>query len=139
MQNLWPDFSEIKKIQTPKELLDEQAALLPKLTGDMVYAYIVKLSAGFRRPGKKSDFGIVFYIKGKFLENYSFRVFTIYHDIGIYPAEMELDSEIKEQIHRTNDGEILINDENELTALLKEILGSDKIKNVVASIVSLSK
>lgn len=40
MRNLWPESFKELDIKSPKEILDEQVALLPTLTGDIVYGQV---------------------------------------------------------------------------------------------------
>lgn len=140
MDNLWPDLSDIQKIKTPKEILEEQAKILPKLTNDLVYATI-DLSNVFNSDftvATKYDFTYDFNIKGKKLENYKFKLFTVGHNITIYPARMRIESDIRKELG-LNNIDLIVENNVDFMNTIKEIFASSKLRYVIASIVSLSK
>ena len=74
MKNLWPEEFKPKEIKSVKSVLDEQSKLLPKITGDMVYAKVKTMGrTEAYRTDHKNDFSYSFYILAKFLEGYSFK------------------------------------------------------------------
>jgi hypothetical protein len=140
MDNLWPNFDEIQRIKTPKEILEEQSKILPKLTNDSVYATIDP-STVFNDDftiNTKYDFTYDFIIRGKYLQDYKFKLFTIGHTISIYPVRMRLDTEIRKEIGLKN-LDVIIDNSNGFVNILREILNSDRLKYVIASIIGLSK
>jgi hypothetical protein len=140
MDNLWPNFDEIQKIKTPKEVLEEQGKILPKLTNGYVYSTIdpsTLFNTDFTI-NTKYDFTYDFNIKGRDVENYKFKLFTIGHTISIYPIRMRLDPEIRKEIGLKN-LDVIIDNNNDFVNILREILNSDRLKYVIASIISLSR
>ncbi|WP_039655886.1 hypothetical protein [Clostridium tyrobutyricum] len=154
MENLWPKF-KLDKLRTPKEILEEQASLLPRLTGDMVYASVDDYKLAPVRvvygddPYTSFDFKYQFLIKGKFLDNYSFRPLGVFHNVKIYPLMVKLDGEIvseledKKLIQRQDENMdptiIDVENEDKFIMLLKNIFASEKIIAVIQSIVSMSR
>lgn len=141
MENLWPDFSKIESIRVPAEILEEQAKLLPKITNDMIYATVEKdenIDPYVTADLALLDFKYNFYIRAKFIESYGFRVFKLYHDIVIYPIHIDLDRSIRSELG-IDTGIIQIDNEKEFIDFIKEVFGSNKIRNVISSLISLSK
>jgi len=137
MKSLWPEEFKEKIAKPAKEILEEQALLLPKITGDMVMARVVSWS-----PSKKvlsehdRDFAFSFQILGKFLKNYSFKVFDFSHDITLYPTTIEFDLPLAKELEIDNVLEI--KDEQQLINLLIKVFSSDRIKEIIGSIIKIS-
>lgn len=141
MGSLWPTFDDIKRVRTPKEILEEQGKFLPKLTGDLVYA-VVEEFATFNNPSPSSDslenqFMYKFLMKSKFIDRYSFELFAFSHDIAIYPVKMRLDQLVAKELGYSKIYNI--SNENHLNEVLGEILRTDRVKFVVGSMMSLAK
>ncbi|MTV50050.1 hypothetical protein GJ688_13825 [Heliobacillus mobilis] len=141
LRNLWPEQFTFEKITTPKETLEQQASFLPKLTGDLVHAEVEEVGKYLANAKSITDpFKYEFLIKGKFIEDYSFRVFIITHDVLIYPIKILLDSGIYEELNGTDTSVwIKVNDEEEFFNILERTLRSNRIRRVISSIMSLSK
>ncbi len=137
MKNLWPEEFKPKEIKSVKLILDEQSNLLPKITGDMVYAKVKTMGVSEAyRTDHANDFSYSFYLLAKFLEEYSFKVLDFSHPVTMYPVKVTLDELIADEIQCNR--EIEINDENEFISILGTVLNSDRIKDVVGSIIRLS-
>lgn len=137
MKNLWPEEFKPKEIKSAKVILKEQAMLLPKLTGDMVYAEVKKMKKidAIQAP-HNNDFSYSFYLLGKFLEGYSFKVLDFSYPITMYPVKITLDELIAKEMETKE--QIEIKDENEFISILGKVLNSDRIKDIVGSIIQLS-
>ena len=149
MKNLWPEgFTENEKI-TARQMLEEQSKLLPKLTGDLVYAEVSELSPieaareSLFRGELQGEFVYSFDIRGKFLEKYRFRVLSFSHDIAFYPVLIRLDEllgkELKIPEGPSEAPTITINEPEELEKFLSSVLRSERIGKVVGSLIKLSK
>ncbi|MEW7987051.1 MAG: hypothetical protein AB2799_14775 [Candidatus Thiodiazotropha sp.] len=144
MKNLWPDAFEENDKPTAKSALEEQAKLLPKITNGIVFAEIVEMSdLDATSHSMINDFSFRFNILGKFLEGYRFRVLSFSHDITLYPVKFLIDSGIGSEIGIKPDiimkHTTVVNDPTELENLLTSILSSQRIKDIVGSILRLSK
>jgi hypothetical protein len=156
MENLWGEFN-IENISTPKSILDEQAKYLPKMTKNSVYAVVTyeeKMNIKETEEKKLKDFNYTFYIKSKYIDTYSYRAFSIHHNIDIYPLNMKIDrslkSDISDKLAKENivnegllailpDDYIEIMDEEVFKKTIGIILSSQKMKYIISSLVSLSK
>ena len=146
MKNLWPGKFEESKIPSAKTLLEEQARLLPKLTGDMVFAEITELDSLRDYKAKSeidNEFMYKFSLRGRFLENYNFNVFSFSHDITLYPVMFYLDEKLGAElriIKSVLDRYVAsAKNQEELEKFIDTILKSDRIKSVVGSIMRLSR
>jgi len=119
--DLWPDL-HAEKINTPKTILSEQAALLGKKTNNLIAAEVVS--------GKASDgrFVLFFRLNAPLLENYTYELFTLYYSITLlYPCEIQFRYK-----------KISVESEKDLIGKLKEIFNDQETKNILASLYSQS-
>jgi hypothetical protein len=142
MKNLWPEeFNENDKISA-KNFIEEQAKLLPKLTNSLVYAAVEENKFADSLIVMKNEFIYEFYIYGKFLEGYRFKVLTFSHDITLYPVKFLLDELIAKELSVKKEAFgyfKVVTDINELENLISSILTCDRMKNVIGSILKLSR
>lgn len=140
MKNLWPESFKEHDVEPPNVIFEQQAKLLPKLTGDLVYAEVDELSfsEALRDGLSKDEFRYGFYLKGKFLENYSFKVLSFSNNITFYPANLNIDSEIKKELGIKS---LFVKVESplELESFLQKFFSSNRLLKVIGSIMKLSK
>lgn len=143
MKNLWPEKFEENNKPAAKNLLSEQAGLLSKLTGGIVAAEVSELAdLQAVSMGHSNDFAFRFDLIGKFLEGYRFHVLSFSHDITLYPVKFRLDENIGAElsIKKTYNGHVeMIESPQALEAFLERVLTSKRIRDVVGSIMRLSK
>jgi len=140
MKNLWPESFKEYDVEPPKVIFEQQAKLLPKLTGDLVYAEVAELSTreALYDGLQQDDFRYGFYLKGKFLENYSFKVLSFSHDIAFYPAKLNIDSEIKKELNILSRF-FKVESPVGLESFLQQLFSSNRLSKVIGSIMRLSK
>ncbi len=140
MKNLWPDnFSENEQIPM-KLILEEQAKLLPKLTGDLIYAEVSELNLADQ--DFNNDLSYRFDIKGKFSKKYRFWLLSFSHDITLYPVEIRLDEVLSEELQLLEiiTGQtITINEPEQVEEFLASVLRSERVSKVIGFIMKLSK
>lgn len=138
MEILWPNsFDELSE-NSPKELLENQARFLKKLTKDLVYAEVIESSAReFDDELEYYPFIYSFCLFGKYLTSYKYTVFTIGHDITLYPIYIHIDPDIAKETGYAIEFEIKT--EVDFIEILGSILKSPKINKVVGVIMKLSK
>ncbi len=144
MKNLWPESFEENNTESAKNLFEEQAKLLTKITKGVVFAEVEEMAYNEAMlSNMKDDFSFNFNIKAKFLEGYSFKVLSFCHDITFYPVKLKLDSNIANELGIGNpfsDTKIeSIESPEKLQNFVGKILNSDRIKKVIGSIIKLSK
>lgn len=138
--NLWPEFESFSDFKTPKEILEQQAKFLPKLSGEIIYAEIIDVSYDEYIVGEaeEGEFSYKFVLKSKFMDKYQFEIFTMSHDISIYPVRITLDSSTKQELGITTRYANAAT-EDQFIKLLSNILHSKRIKTVISSLIKLSK
>lgn len=146
--SIWKNINNIEPVKSPSKLLNEQSKDLEIATNFKVYCKAERVDCigldFFNRPGymKSCNFIYEFNLRGKYLKNYKFNVFTLLHDIDLYPAYIVLDTSSYRKIFNEDATKTqIIKSENEkdLIENLEIILGSQYISKIIGSIVSLSE
>lgn len=141
-ENFWPEFKPAN-IVDPKSIIEEQARILPKLTGEKVIAIVNKTEKNFLDNNDYIPYAFIyeFYITSKMLPTYKFRVFNLSYNLPIYPLRLSVDSDILKELNiETIFGSRSFDVENEqdLKTSLKLILNSTKVRDVVSSIMRIT-
>lgn len=139
MKNLWPKSFKESDFEAPKSIFEQQAKLLPKLTGDLVYAVVDELSLLTSiSEGLSNPFAFSFSLKGSFLENYSYKILSFSHNVLIYPVLMNINSEIASELG-IQDVSNEVKSPEELEVILQKILNSNRVSEVIGAIIKMSK
>lgn len=149
-KSLWGDIN-IESIETPKSILESQAAFLPKLTERKVYAQVQNISEEKLNavPTVKRDFNYGFYLKSDYLDKYSYNLFSIHHNINIYPLNISIGSDLKEEIEIDitfsgiekrvdSNNTFIVKDGEKFKYVIGAILKSENVRNIISSLISLS-
>lgn len=149
MESFWGSNLHKKNINTPKKILEEQAEYLEKETEGCVFAEVINKKGGLKR----GEFGLVYLLKAKYFEDYSYKLFSLSHDATIYPLYIELDGFIFDEVKSLFDkmdgveyddnggfdfGEINVDTEIAFIETLKVILSSKEVGNIVSGIITIS-
>ncbi|MCM2982296.1 hypothetical protein M3599_15325 [Niallia circulans] len=139
--NLWGNF-DILDINSPKEILDQQAKFLTKLTGDIIFAEVIELETGELYDAFEEDgyngFSYKFVLKSKFMDRYKFEMLKFHHDIVLYPTIIKLDHDIQKELG-INGRYKKVSSETEFMNFISEVFKTSRIKNVVGAMLKLSK
>jgi hypothetical protein len=142
--SLWPDAFEENTQTSAKQLFEEQAKLLPKLTRDLVCASVETVHASDTPSAQiDNEFVYRFVLTSKFLDNYRFIVLYFSHDITFYPVRFMFDEKIGMEVGASKD----IYDRwfdsadtpKSLERLLERVLKTERLKAIIGSIMRLSK
>lgn len=134
MIDLWREDIGLMTPKAPVAVLQEQAALLGQKTQNVVQA---KVSP--QRGGGISSFSYSFNIVAVGVGAYTYRLFTIYHDIELYPVEFYLDGEIAREILGISDETktvIKVESEEALIKLLGKVLKAKKTVRIINALLS---
>ncbi len=143
MISLWPEGIEAKRVNSPVAILRAQAAILAEKTKN-----IVKATVEERHRATPDSFEIDFIIVGPALGNYRYKLFTMIHDISLYPVRLELDEAVQTEIARKYAFEFAFDKvaeaivatyaktEQEFLDVLKATFGTTKAVNVITAILS---
>ncbi|MCB0060676.1 MAG: hypothetical protein KDE19_01120 [Caldilineaceae bacterium] len=156
MQDLWPNNIGENTINSPVSIMREQAQLLGQKTKNLVEA---EVSIGSPTSNK---FVYYFYIVAPTLHDYHFRLFTVEHDIDIYPLTIYMDEALGEELgagtpktaasalHRQTNAaiasagfaqssiqySITVSSEDEFIDTLRKVLNSRRSQQVIRSLLS---
>lgn len=147
MESLWPNGFVPPEEPSAIEIVEEQAQRLSELTNSLVYADVVEYTEK-RKLGVynnlRNSFMFSFYVKSRFLDYYSFEAFSFSYGIPFYPVLFfHLDEGIRSELvtrgySEINNRAIEISDHKSLTLILKEIFHSEKINEVISSLMRVS-
>jgi hypothetical protein len=126
-KNLWGDIKAEATIRTPANVLKEQATALSEMTKGVL--------AGTVRSGTEyNKFKVGLSIVAPALNNYEFDVVEVEHGIELYPLKV---TPAWEKYGFTSSQEC--ENEEEFVAALGGILGSDRVKRAINSLIAQSK
>ncbi|MCI0690587.1 hypothetical protein L0337_01120 [candidate division KSB1 bacterium] len=137
MNGLWPkDIGEQLQVIAPVSILRRHASLLGSKTNNLVEAKVVDFE---RELGDLYEFNYGFYITAPTLNRYSYKLFTISHNIDLYPVIIDVDAELKREIDPENEiyKKIEANSEDEMLQVLKKIFNSHKTKKIIGSLLTI--
>jgi hypothetical protein len=130
---LWPRVSTPER-KAPVTILREQGAALGQMTSNIIYGYAfnVRNQSSYSNRG---TFVYAFNLESSPL-SYSYRLFTISHDIELYPvAFIEVDNDILKELEMT-DKQIVATSEEELLNWLKKIFNSQKTVGIIEAVLA---
>jgi len=123
-------------------MLEEQAKLLITITKGIVSAEVIELGemSKLHEASGSPDFAYRFNLVGKFINDYKFQVMIFWHDITFYPAGVKFDGQLAKelQIDQTKN-RASVSNALEAEVLVTRVLGSERVRSVVGSILRLSK
>lgn len=140
-ESLWPNVEEFENQLTPKEILEKQSDYLLNATKMLIYAEVETNEIDLLFPDKEiesASFSFEYVLRSKALTSYKFILFTIYHDITIYPVKIKIDSVIKNELG-FNTKYATVNNEKDFIDILAKILQSNRTKTIIASMLKLSR
>ncbi len=120
---MWGDLSNLEIVRTPKSILEEQAKLLTSATKNSLVGQVRKVEGPFSKKRFVYDLDIVV----PSLNNYSYTVLRIEHDVDLYPILVR-PSEMAP-------GRTCSNEEAFCNAV-EAILSSDGVKRVISRLLS---
>ena len=133
--DLWPNIDKLNKIETPKKILKKQGEYLSKKTNDIVYAICDEIPRERLTEQEKGyDFRYEYLITSKNLKNYTFKLFSIYHNITLYPLLIVLDVQVGSDIGLKKKS---IGSKEEFEATLKLIFASKVMESVIGTLMNI--
>lgn len=145
VEDLWPQELESTKIRPPVSILKEQASLLGQKTKNLVEGLVTITES-------RENLAYSFYLAAPALNNYRYLLFTMHHDIRMYPlyihVEQEILKEINPDLYDSWSGltaDLLAGSHNEkadneaeFLELLKKIFSASKTKQLIGAMLSQS-
>jgi len=131
MIDLWPDDIGTVVVRSPAGILREQASLLGEKTQHLVEAEVEP----WMEMAPPGFFVYAFRLVAPTLGHYRYKLFTIAHDVVLYPVEFSVDSDIQAEISPSQ-RELGAPDEGAFLEILEKILGSQKTRRVVQALLT---
>ena len=120
-KDLWGELEPASLIvRTPATILKEQAAFLGAKTQNILEAVVYSENVGGGR------FGLAFDIVVPSLDNYSYRLMTIYYPMGLYPVQANV----------TGEPSVTLKTEDEFVTWLQTQLTSAETRKIVGALLS---
>lgn len=133
--DLWPDFDPTKAIETPKKILEKQGEYLLGKTNGIVYATCEELAKNMiSEQAKDYAFRYSFYIASKNLKEYKFDIFSIYHNMTLYPLLIVVEAEVANDIGIKKK---IVNGKQEFEELLRAIFASRVIESIIGTLMNI--
>lgn len=122
-ENFWKinPFQNQNKIVTPKEIMEQQAKYLSKITDNQLFAEVY--SSRMDRGNGNEMISHDFIIRVPKLDNYTASLFLLIHGWAPYPATL-----IGNAFSINNPN---VNNEQEFKAAIKEILSNEKTQSLI--------
>lgn len=133
MQDLWSKNIGKRIDNSPVSIMREQAKLLGQKTNNLVEAEV-----GIGSPNNGS-FVYHFYIVASTLNDYHFRLFTVEHDIDIYPLTIYVDEVLGEELGVGPSRTIAAEMQKQVSKALPNILHSPTTGHYLISVLSESE
>jgi len=122
-KSLWPDF-EANSIITPKAILLEQGKFLSEKTKNI-------LETDVRSSSLENNVYLHFYIVAPNMNNYSFHLLTLIHDVQLYPSTIK-------SYHDKTPVEYSCKNQKEVLSALKEIFNHSSSIKIIQSLLAQS-
>lgn len=145
--NLWPTDLVASPVRSPVSILREQAAFLENNTNNIVSALVQKTDEKMRFIGDvnalaqaaggepSQRFSYYFYITAPTLGHYRYLLLSIFHDFDLYPVNIDVGQDIKQELGFSEDSYVA-NNEEEFKKLLSQIFNSQKARKVISALLS---
>lgn len=153
VDDLWPEELESAKIRPPVAILKEQASLLGQKTKNVVEGAVSEVFTVDEDEEKTMEYS--FNLVAPALGGYRYRLFTMSHDIRMYPLIITMEREIFQEVNPETSGKMSVSvsvsdrllrlrnqakvdTEAEFLALLKKIFAATKTRQIIAAILAQS-
>jgi len=147
VDDLWPEELESAKIRPPVAILKEQASLLGQKTKNLVEGVVSEVSTLEMEETIEYSFNLV----APALGGYRYRLFTMSHDIRMYPLIITIESETyqevnpkkpekessKDQLLRMRN-QVKVDTEANLLELLRKIFAARKTRQIIGAMLAQS-
>lgn len=155
MENLWKSLDSANEgVDSPKEILENQAAFLNDAMNGLIEANVETIRLGnvvrnkFRDNKVACDFCYAFVLESDFVDDYVYRVIAITYGIKFYPLHITINDGIAEELEnkfaneldgiRFENGKYLVKDEKSFIELLSYILNSEELMHVLRNLKNLA-
>ena len=125
-ESLWGSLEDIDTVRTPSMILQEQAGLLGKLTNEVLEGRV-----GRDIVQDENKMFVSLYVVAPAIQRYSVQILSLNYSYATAYPVIVLDS-IKRRQRQANT-------EDDLLSILKDILSSSHVRNVIATLIAESR
>lgn len=135
MKDLWPDNINTVDASAPVRIIRHQASCLSEKTRGLVHGD-VKQHSDDGSWGSRYPFEWSFCLVAPALNNYTYRLFTIRHDFGLYPVKFDIDRDVIHEIAPDSEQQIEADSEDDLVETLEQIFRSAKTQQIIHAMIA---
>lgn len=128
-RSLWPEDIAVTDAVAPVTLLKEQASLLGQKTKNLVEG---RVAQGPGDPAGHNNFAYYFDLVAPALNNYRYRMFSIWHGVEFYPLIISGSAAF-------NRVDLEVHNEEEFLGALETIFSSENTKGIISSLIAQSR
>jgi hypothetical protein len=138
MLDLWPTDIINPRLRAPITILKEQAVLLQQKTNGVIHAQVNRMRSESQLTKENGKFLYEFLIIAPSLLDFQYRLFTISHEIELYPITIETDKIISRELGNDNNDPIVVKSEPEYIERLRKIFCTKKTKKIINAMIAQS-
>lgn len=149
-KSLWGNLVSLSSgVKNPKDILEEQAEVLKESLDGLVKCrlprfLITKEWKEFYKELKvESDFSFSFIMFSDYVENYEYEICKLTYGIKMYPLAISFGTGIAEELQEKfvlqDDDTIVVQNEEQLKSVMKEILSSKEVHQVLQGLLIIAK
>ncbi|ETR73210.1 MAG: hypothetical protein OMM_07089 [Candidatus Magnetoglobus multicellularis str. Araruama] len=138
MLDLWPTDIINQRLRAPITILKEQAILLQQKSNGVINAQVRRIKTQDQLSEEKGQFLYEFIVVAPVLQSYEYRLFTISHEIELYPITLETDQIIARELGNPNNDPIVVKSEPDFIEQLRKIFCSKKTKKIINAMLAQS-
>jgi len=138
MLDLWPTDIINSRMRAPITILKEQAILLQQKTNGILHAKVRRILSESQLQKESGNFLYEFLLIAPGLQDYQYSLFTISHEIELYPIVIETDKMIARELGNDNNDPIIIKSEPDYIERLRKIFCTKKTKKIVNAMIAQS-
>lgn len=117
-EDLWPESFGSLEVETPLQILRKQASLVGTKTGNILVGHVSRIV------DEEGDFRLSFYLVTPALDNYRYKLLTVWHGIGLYPVNtLDVTPPLK------------FKNAEEFKEYLRSTFASEKTLNIIRSLI----
>jgi hypothetical protein len=138
MLDLWPTDIINTRVRAPLTILKEQAILLQQKSNGVINAQVKRIKTQEQLSIEKGFFLYEFVVIAPVLQRYEYRLFTISHEIELYPITIETDEIIARELGNLNNDPIIVKSETDYIEQLRKIFCTKKTKKIINAMLAQS-
>jgi len=138
MLDLWPTDIINTRLRAPITILKEQAILLQQKSNGVIKAQVRRIRNNEEVNEEKGHFLYEFVVIAPILQAYERRLFTISHEIELYPIAIETDEIIAREMGDPGNEAIQVKSEPDYIEQLRRIFCCKKTKKIINAMLAQS-